>query len=328
MTLTRPLPDGPVLFMGTPAFAVPTLQAMLDAGWPIAGVVCQPDKPAGRGQKLTPPPVKELALAKGLPVFQPDRVRKNPEFIEQLRALDLALIVVVAYGKILPQELLDLPRHGCLNLHGSLLPKYRGAAPIQWAIIRGETVTGVTLMRMDVGMDTGDMLATAELPIGPDDTTATLFPKLAEVGAKLAIERIPDWVAGTLPPIPQAHDQHTMAPMLAKDTGRLDWTRPAKELGDLIRGVTPWPGATTELLGQPLKIAAARPEAGGGASPGTLLGLDADGWRVATGDGVLLLTMVQTPGKPARAAADVARGWRELAAGVRLGESVGAAGGT
>jgi methionyl-tRNA formyltransferase len=325
---TRPLPDGPVLFMGTPAFAVPTLQAMIDAGWPIAGVVCQPDKPAGRGQKLTPPPVKELALAHGLPVFQPERVRKNPEFIEQLRALDLALIVVVAYGKILPQELLDLPRHGCLNVHGSLLPKYRGAAPIQWAIIRGETVTGVTLMRMDAGMDTGDMLATAELPIAPDDTTATLFPKLAELGARLAVEKIPSWLEGKLPAVPQDHDRHTMAPMLAKETGRLDWTRPAKELSDLIRGVTPWPGATTELLGQALKINAARWEPGeAGNAPGTLLALDADGWRVATGDGVLVLTAVQTPGKPARAAADVARGWRELAPGVRLGESVGAAGG-
>jgi methionyl-tRNA formyltransferase len=326
MSVTRPLADGPVLFMGTPAFAVPTLQAMIDAGWPIAGVVCQPDKPAGRGQKLTPPPVKELALAHGLRVFQPERVRKNPEFMEQLRQLDLALIVVVAYGKLLPQELLDLPRHGCLNVHASLLPKYRGAAPIQWSLIRGEKVTGATLMRMDIGMDTGDMLATTELEILPEDTTATLSPRLAEAGARLAVERIPDWVEGKLPPIPQDHDAHTMAPMLSKETGVLDWSRPAQELLNLLRGVSPWPAATTTLGGQNLKVLAAAVDSGKG-EPGKLLSLDEDGWRVGTGDGVLVLKTVQTPGKPPRPAADVARGWRELTPGMQLGLTLETAGG-
>lgn len=326
MAPVRPLSDGPIVFMGTPAFAVPTLQAMIDAGWPIAAVICQPDKPAGRGQKLTPPPVKELALAHGLPVHQPERVRRNPEFLETLRALSPALLVVVAYGKILPQEVLDVPRHGCLNVHASLLPQYRGAAPIQWSIIRGETVTGVTLMRMDAGMDTGDMLATAELPIQPDDTTATLSPRLAEVGARLAVERIPDWLDGRLTPVAQDHERATMAPMLSKETGHLDWQRPAKELHDLIRGVTPWPGATTSLFGEPLKVLAAHPTSGRG-TPGTLVELAADGWHVATGEGVLVLEVVQLPGKPARPAADVARGLRNLEAGMMLGQPAEAAGG-
>lgn len=316
-----------VLFMGTPAFAVPTLRAISDAGWPIVGVVCQPDKPVGRGQKLTPPPVKELALARGLPVYQPTRIRNNPEFMAQLRELAPDLILVVAYGKLLPQEVLDLPRYGCLNVHASLLPRYRGAAPIQWAIIRGETVTGVTLMKMDIGMDTGDMLARAELPIAPTDTTATLAPKLAELGARAAVSEIPRWVAGELRAEKQDDAAATMAPMLAKETGTLDWAQPARAIADLIRGVQPWPGAATTLAGQPLKVqgatALAEPT---DAEPGTILALTPDGWKVATGDGTLLLREVQAPGKPARPAADVARGWREVAPGVRLGAMVGVAG--
>lgn len=316
-----------VLFMGTPAFAVPTLRAISDAGWPIVGVVCQPDKPVGRGQKLTPPPVKELALERGLPVHQPAKIRNNPEFMALLRELAPDLILVVAYGKLLPQEVLDLPRHGCLNVHASLLPKYRGAAPIQWSIIRGETVTGVTLMKMDIGMDTGDMLAIAELPIDPADTTATLAPKLAELGARMAVADIPRWVAGELPPIPQDHAAATMAPMLSKDTGVLDWTQPARALADLVRGVQPWPGAATTLAGQALKVQAAIAlDEPADAAPGTIVGLTPEGWKVATGRGTLLLREVQAPGKPARPAADVARGWRDVATGVRLGEMVGAAG--
>lgn len=310
-----------VLFMGTPAFAVPSLLAAIDAGWPIVGVVCQPDKPAGRGQKLQHPPVKELALAHGLPVYQPAKVRNNPEFMETLRELNPELILVVAYGKLLPQEVLNLPKFGCLNVHASLLPKYRGAAPIQWSVIRGEAVTGVTLMKMDIGMDTGDMLATAELAIAPSDTAGTLSPKLAQVGANLAAREIPRWVAGELPPIVQDHANATMAPMLAKSTGLLDWTRPAKELHDLVRGLHPWPGAQTTLLGDVLKIheTDVRSTDSVAAAPGTLLALTPDGWLVQAGDGVLVLKTVQVPGKPARPAADVANGWRALTNGALLG---------
>lgn len=321
--------DQSVLYMGTPSFAVPTLQAMIDAGWNIAGVVCQPDKPAGRGQKLTAPPVKELALAHGLSVFQPERIKKNPEFLAFLQALAPELIVVVAYGKLLPVEILEIPKYGCLNVHASLLPKYRGAAPIQWAIIRGETKTGVTLMKMDEGMDTGDMIAKAELDILSEDTSVTLSPKLAALGASLAVEAIPAWVAGTLSPSPQDHTQSSMAPMLSKETGRLAWDRSARELHDLLRGVQPWPGAHTTLLGRDLKVVATEvvDDAGApSAEPGTLLALTPEGWLVATGAGRLLLKQVQVPGKPPQSAADVARGWRDLTVGVRLGQHVEAAG--
>lgn len=314
--------DQPVLYMGTPSFAVPPLQAMIDAKWNLVGVVCQPDKPAGRGQKLTAPPVKELALAHGLPVYQPERVRKNPEFLALLQELNPALILVVAYGKLLPPEVLAVPKHGCLNVHASLLPKYRGAAPIQWSIIRGETVTGVTLMKMDEGMDTGDMIAKAELAILPEDTSVTLSPKLSNLGAELAIEAIPNWVAGMLKASPQDHTSATMAPMLSKETGRLDWSRPATELHDLVRGVQPWPGAHTTLLGKDVKVVSTevvldgQPER----TPGELIALTPDGWHVATGADTLLLKQVQVPGKPPQAAADVARGWRELQTGAVLGE--------
>lgn len=316
-----------IVYMGTPAFAVPTLEALLQAGYPVVGVVCQPDKPAGRGQKLTPPPVKDLATASGIPVYQPERVRQNPEFLETLRALAPDLVVVVAYGKILPAEILDLPRFGCLNVHASLLPAYRGAAPIQWAVIQGETMTGVTLMKMDLGMDTGDMLAKAELPIAPDDTALTLAPKLASLGAELAVERIPDWVAGRLAPEPQVHAHASMAPMLSKETGRLDWERPAMVLHNLVRGVQPWPGATTTLAGEPLKVVVTRvvvAEAPAGA-PGEIVALTPDGWVVACGEDALLLAHVQAPGKPPQQAADVARGRRDVALGVRLGQPAEAA---
>ena len=316
-----------VLFMGTPAFAVPTLRAVCDAGWPIVGVVCQPDKPVGRGQKLTPPPVKALALERGLSVHQPARIRNNPEFMGLLRELAPDLILVVAYGKLLPKEVLDLPRYGCLNVHASLLPRYRGAAPIQWAIIRGEAVTGVTLMKMDIGMDTGDMLARADLPIDPADTTATLSPRLAELGARLAVAEIPRWIAGELRPQRQDDEAATMAPMLAKETGVIDWSQPARAIADLVRGVQPWPGAATTLAGQPLKIQVAGVlDEPTDAAPGTILALTTEGWKVATGKGTLLLREVQAPGKPARPAADVARGWREVSPGVRLGELAGVAG--
>lgn len=320
--------DQPIIYMGTPSFAVPTLQAFIQAGWPIQAVVCQPDRPAGRGQKLTPPPVKELALAHGIPVHQPEKVKNNPEFLALLRALNPALIVVVAYGKILPKEILELPKFGCVNVHASLLPKYRGAAPIQWSIINGDTTTGVTLMQMDVGMDTGAMLAKAELAIFPEDTAVTLSPKLANVGAELALEQIPRYLAGELEPQAQNDAEATLAPMLTKETGRLDWNRRARELHNLVRGVQPWPGATTTLLEQTIKVVeTAVVDGPAGGQPGELVAMTPSGWHVATGDGQLLLSQVQPPNKPPRPAADVARGMRELTVGVRLGEMAEVQGG-
>jgi methionyl-tRNA formyltransferase len=313
--------------MGTPSFAVPTLEAFIQAGWPIVGVVCQPDRPAGRGQQVLPPPVKELAVTHGLPVYQPERIRRNPEFLEQVRALNPALIVVVAYGNILPPELLEIPRYGCLNVHASLLPKYRGAAPIQWSVIEGDTLTGVTLMRMDEGMDTGDMLAKAELEIAPDDTALSLAPKLANLGAQLALEQIPNWIAGKLPAVPQDNSQATMAPKLTKETGVLDWNKSAVALHNLVRGVQPWPGASTTLFGQPLKVVGTSVDKGHSGTPGEILALTPEGWVVGTGQGALVLTHVQLPGKPPRPAADLARGLRDLHVGTRLGELAGAAGG-
>ncbi|MEB3222181.1 MAG: methionyl-tRNA formyltransferase [Candidatus Sericytochromatia bacterium] len=305
-----------VLFMGTPAFAVPTLEALHAAGWQVVGAVCQPDKPVGRGQALTPPPVKVAAERLGIPVLQPARLRGNDEALAAIRVLEPDVAVVIAYGKLLPAAWLTLPPHGCLNLHGSLLPRYRGAAPIQWALIRGEVETGVTLMQMDEGMDTGAMLARVTCPIAPQDDAASLAEKLSKASAALLIAELPRWLSGEL--VPEAQDDRlaTMAPLLGKDTGAIDWTRSAAAIVDLARGVQPWPGATASLLGQPLKLRTlkARP-APHVAPPGTILALAPDGWLVAAAEGAVLVGEVQLPGKPMRPAADVARGWRELAPG-------------
>lgn len=303
--------------MGTPAYAVPTLEALHAQGWPVVGVVCQPDKPSGRGQTLTPPPVKVAAERLGLPVLQPARLRGNEEALAEARALRPDLAVVIAYGKILPPNWLALPPRGCLNLHGSLLPAYRGAAPIQWALIRGETRTGVTLMLMDEGMDTGPMLAKAMCDVAPDDDAATLFGRLAALSADLLLAELPRWLAGELRPEPQDEALATMAPMLRKETGALDWRLPARDLVNLARGVQPWPGAAASLSGQALKLRGLQAaEAGTEAAPGTLVALEPEGWRVACGQGSVLVREVQVPGKPMRAAADVARGWRELKPGL------------
>src|SRR3954468_10077695 len=232
-----------IVFMGSPDFAVPCLEAVLETEEVVA-VVCQPDKPAGRGQKLTAPPVKVRAEAAGLPVMQPVSVRKPP-FLDELKALAPDLAVVVAYGKILPAEVLTVPRLGCINVHGSLLPKYRGAAPIQWSIIRGERETGVTLMQMDAGMDTGDMLGKRVLAIDEWVTAGQLHTRLAPLGAELLVEGLAKLKAGTLEPQKQDDAQATMAPMLTKDTGRVDFTAGARAVRDLARGCDPWPTAWT-----------------------------------------------------------------------------------
>jgi methionyl-tRNA formyltransferase len=303
------------VFMGSPEFAVPTLRALL-AAEDVVLVVTQPDKPAGRGRKVAPPPVKRVAEAAGVPVLQPRSVR-TPELADALRALAPDVAVVVAYGKILPQPVLDAPRHGCLNVHASLLPRYRGAAPIQWALLRGETETGVTIMRLDAGMDTGPMLLQRVLPIHDEDTSGTLHDKLAKVGAELMLVTLGRLKAGTLEATPQDGALATLAPVLAKDQGRIDWTRPAAEVRNLVRGVDPWPGAFTALAGEPLKAWGARAAEGRGA-PGEVLGVDPAGLVVACGEGAVALAELQLPGKrrlPARAFV----AGRPLPAGTRLG---------
>lgn len=240
-----------IVFMGTPDIACPALQALAIApDFQVVGVVVQPDKPKGRDLKLQPPPVKELALRLGLPVLQPERARNEP-FIAQLRELRPDLIAVLAYGQILPQALLDIPTHGCLNIHTSLLPRWRGAAPIQWAILEGDVETGVTIMRMDAGLDTGGIISTRTTPIAPDDNAQTLHDRLAVLGAELLVQTIPRYVTGELAPRPQPADGVTYARKLTKDDGRLDWSLPAHILHNRLRAFTPWPGTFTFLPAQP-----------------------------------------------------------------------------
>lgn len=291
-----------IVFMGSPDFAVPTLRALI-AAHDVVAVVTQPDKPSGRGQKLVPPPVKVVAEEAKIPVLQPKSARK-PEFLAELQAhgpYDIG--VVVAYGKILPQAVLDVPRLGCLNVHGSILPRYRGAAPIQRAVIEGERETGVTIMQLDAGMDTGPMLMLRTIPIEDDDTAGTLYEKLAVIGADLMIEALDALTAGKLTPQPQDDRYATHAAMLDKDTGRIDWTRSARAVRDLTRGTDPWPGAFTTLGAEVLKLFRPRLTEGRGA-PGQVLGVDAEGLIVACGEGAVAFGELQLPGRkrmPARA---------------------------
>jgi len=243
-----------LVFCGTPRFAVPTLEALVRAGFSVRLVVTQPDKPSGRGLTLAPSPVKQSALALELPVTQPENIRNNDEFRAQLTALKPDAIIVVGYGRILPQWMIGLPRLGNINLHASLLPKYRGAAPIQWAIARGETVTGVTTMRIDAGLDTGDILLQKEIPVQPMDTAETLAPTLAAIGADLTIETLRGLQAGTIKPRPQDHANATLAPILKKEDGRIDFHHTAQEICNRLRGFQPWPGAFTTFRGKNLHI--------------------------------------------------------------------------
>ena len=231
-----------IVFMGTPDFAVPCLRALLDAGYPVTGVFTQPDKPKGRGYQLAPPPVKEFALTQNLPVFQPKTMRDG-EALEQLKGCNPDLIVVVAYGKLLPKEVLELPRFGCINVHASLLPKYRGAGPVQWSIINGEEKTGVTTMYMAEALDTGDMLESASLEIGENETADELMERLSHLGAELLISTVKKAEEGTLKPIPQDESLSSYVSMLDKEMARLDFNKPAKEVHNLIRGLSSWPCA-------------------------------------------------------------------------------------
>jgi methionyl-tRNA formyltransferase len=243
-----------LVFCGTPAFAVPTLQALRSAGHRIELALCQPDRPSGRGLAVTVPPVKQAALEAGIEVQQPEKIRTNVELQTRLEAIRPDAIIVVAYGRLIPGWMLNLPRYGNLNLHGSLLPKYRGAAPIQWAVANGETVTGVTTMRLDEGMDTGDMLLRRELPIGPADTAEDLFPRLAELGAPLMVDTLAGLEAGTIASQKQDNSLATSAPMLTRDDGRVDPARSAQSIYNRWRGFQPWPGAWTTVRGKKLTM--------------------------------------------------------------------------
>lgn len=288
-----------ILFMGTPEFAAAHLRALLAAGYPVVGVVTQPDKPVGRGGKLQPTPVKEVALAHGLPVFQPRRVRR-PEVLEQLRPLGAEVTVVVAFGQILSKEALEISPLGSINVHGSLLPRWRGAAPIQRAIMAGDAVTGITTMWMDEGMDTGDICLTDSTPIAPDDTGSDLHDRLMKTGSGLLIETLRQLEGGTAPRIPQPAEGVTYAPKIEPADEVIDWTRPAAELVNQIRALNSWPGAYTEGPRGRLKVWRAEVLEGTGESapPGTVTELvKRKGFRVACGEGSLLVLEVQPPGK-------------------------------
>ncbi|MGN1142400.1 MAG: methionyl-tRNA formyltransferase [Oliverpabstia sp.] len=290
-----------VVFMGTPDFSVGTLRELVKAGHEVVGVVSQPDKPKGRGKSLMPTPVKEAALELGLPVYQPKKVRE-PEFIEILRKLEPEVIVVVAFGQIIPQEILDLPPYGCINVHASLLPKYRGAAPIQWAVIDGEAQSGVTIMKMDTGLDTGDMITKVVVPITEEETGGSLFDKLSEAGAKLLVDTLPSLQNGTAVYEKQPEESPTpYAAMIQKQMGNIDWNRPAVEIERLVRGLNPWPSAYTKLKGKTLKIWRAQviqeSENDMTFVPGSVLQADAHGFRVKTGQGILNITELQLEGK-------------------------------
>ncbi len=303
-----------VVFMGTPQFAVPTLLALDDRDR-VAGVVTQPDRPAGRGRKLMASPVKEAALARGLAVFQPETLR-SPQVLDRLAAWRPEVIVVTAFGQILPPPVLALPARGCLNVHASLLPRYRGAAPIPAAILAGDATTGVTIMRMDEGLDTGPILAQAECPISPGDTTATLSATLADLGAQLLVETLPGWLAGEIQPRPQDGSLATYCRPLRKEDGWLDWTQPAVHLDRRVRACDPWPGAHTIWQGQRLKLLRARPRPEWQAEgrPGQVVELEL-GVGVVTGQGLLELLEVQLAGKKPMAADLFACGQRDLIGG-------------
>ena len=336
-----------IVFLGTPEFAVPVLRALADSGDHVVAAVSQPDKEKGRGRRVEPTPVKAFALQRGIEVLQPEKL-SDTAFSERMRALAPDLFVTAAFGKILRPRTLAIPRLGCFNVHGSLLPRYRGAAPIQWAVLRGETRTGITVIRMDEGMDTGPMLLARELEIGPEETAGELTARMAALGAECALEAIRGLKAGTLVETPQRHEEATLAPMLKREDGRIDWTKGAGELVNLVRGMHPWPCAYTFHGGAPLKIHRARvvvgsaldsvaqppsavpgsvpsfetekSTAGGGCAtrPGTILEA---GKRivVAAGQGAVELVELQAEGRKRLAAADFLHGY-PLRSGAMLGE--------
>ena len=285
------------VFMGTPDFAVGTLEELIHSRHEVAAVVTQPDKPKGRGKAMQFPPVKEVAVRENIPVYQPRRVR-DPEFIKILKEIDPDVIVVVAFGQIIPQEIIDLPKYGCINVHGSILPKYRGAAPIQWAVIDGEKESGVTTMQMDAGLDTGDMLLKTIIPLEKEETGGSLFEKLSTAGAKLLIETLEKLEEGSIVPEKQGESPTPYAKMLTKEMGDLDWKKDAVLLDQLIRGLNPWPSAYTHLNGKTLKIWSAEvEERETKEKPGTVVEVNKKELKVQTGKGILSLKEVQIEGK-------------------------------
>jgi methionyl-tRNA formyltransferase len=309
----------PLIFFGTPEFAVPTLEALAAAGRRPLRIVAQPSRPAGRGQHELDPPVARWAKGAGIELLQPPRVRA-PEFVESLRALNPGVAIVVAFGQIFPRALLDLPRSGCINLHASLLPRHRGAAPIQAAIAEGDVETGVTTMRMDVGLDTGPMLLQAKTLIGEHETAGELSARLAILGGALVVDTLARLEGGELRETPQSDQHVTLAPRLSRESGQVVWSRPAIVLERALRALTPWPGLTAELAGKPVKLVRATvlPVAPTNELPGTILGVVGEALAVATGDGTVFgITALQRPGRTVTAASDFARGER-LQAGQRF----------
>ena len=287
-----------VVFMGTPDFAVPPLRALLAApGFDVIGVVTQPDRPAGRGNTIQQSPIKQAALATNIPVIQPQKLRE-PGAVEQLQAWQPELIVVAAFGQILRQQVLDLPRYGCINVHASLLPRWRGAAPIQAAIRAGDTQTGITIMKMDAGLDTGPMLSQRGIPILPTDTGSTLHDKLAELGGPLLIETLEKYLRAEITPQPQDESAQTYAPMLKKEEGAIDWTQPAEAIERQVRAFDPWPGTYTQWNGQTLKILSGTVVSNRDAAPGLVIRLPDGMVGIGTGRGVYVPDRVQLAGRP------------------------------
>ena len=284
-----------IIFMGTPDFAVGTLRSLAEAGHEITLVVSQPDKPKGRGHAMVPTPVKVVAEELGIPVFQPVKIREAKDVLEKTEA---DVCVVAAFGQIIPASILHMKKYGCINVHASLLPKYRGAAPIQWAVINGEKVSGVTTMRMDEGLDTGDMILKEEVTLAPDETGGSLFDRLAEVGAKLAVQTLQALEDGTAEFTPQDHEKATQVGMIKKSFGEMDFTKSAVELERLIRGLNPWPGTYTEYQGKTLKIWGATVKEGGDPSKaGTIVNVTKHSFGIQTKDGILVPTEIQLEGK-------------------------------
>lgn len=308
-----------IVFMGTPEFAVPSLVALCEAGYEVVGVFTQPDRPKGRGNKMTACPVKEAALAAGIPVFQPERI-KRAEGVEMLKSCAPELCVTAAFGQLLSQEILDIPPLGTINVHSSLLPRHRGSAPINWSIIKGDSVTGVTTMFTDIGMDTGDMLLARETPIGDTENAGELSDRLAVMGAELLVETLRALENGTLVRTPQNPDEATYEPKMDKALGCIDWAKSAKEIDWLVRGTTPWPGAYTALGEGNMKVFEVAVCGGKvDAAPGTVLSADAKkGLVVACGDAQLELVQIQMPGAKRMAAKDYLRG-HGIETGIRLG---------
>ena len=300
-----------ILFMGTPDFAKESLEAVYNAGYEILGVVTNPDRPKGRGMKLVASPVKEFAISREMKVYQPEKVRNNVEFLEEMKSLEPDVICVVAYGKILPQEILDIPRLGCINVHGSLLPKYRGAAPIQWAVLNGDKTTGITTMYMDIGMDTGDMILKEEVEIGPDETTGELWNRLSKVGGQLLVKTLEQIENGTAPRILQS-DDFSMAPMLDKEMSKIDWeNKTASEIKNLVRGLDPIMGTYSFLDGKKIKIwkVDVLSEDNSNVENGTVIKADSkDGLYIKAKDGIIKVLEIQGENAKRMSAQDFLRG--------------------